>query len=356
MKVVPLVAACLACLTLLSTWLACHADADEKKSPAKKPVKLYGQIDELSYLSSGSGISLTSGKLPARVAKISLGSTAAYSGLKEGDTVTDAEVGPNSIDLTVKRNGKSYRASIATNVAGLKADFKRRNIPLTYASSAFDKELEALGKCKIVVMIDRCESMGEINAGVPGDLTKWAWCQQQVDNMYIGTERVLNKGFDIVLFNDKLERRNRVNLFDLKQVFQRIKPEGTQKRLSAALDSVLQDYFKSKDRGKEPLVVAVLTDGGNVGIPLQQVLIEASKQATKPYEVNIIVLQVGTSFHGEDLFEDLDTNLVAKGAKYHILEYHTFAAVRNKGLLLELVTLVSRVLRNAPTSQLAGHR
>lgn len=322
----------------------------------KKPVKLVGQIDEFSYLSSGSGVTLTSGKLPAKVAKISLGSTAAYSGLKEGDTVTDADVGPNSIDLTIQRNGKTYRASIATNVTGLKADFKRRNIPLTFAASAFDKELEDLGRCKVVVMLDRSASMADFNAGVPGDLTKWAWCQQQVDNMYIGTERVLDKGFDLVLFNDKFERHNRVNLWDLKQVFQRVKPEGTDKRLSAALSSVLKDYFKSKDYGKQPLVVAVLTDGGNVGPPLQEMLIEASQKATKPYEVNIIVMQVGTSFHGEDLFEDLDTNLVAKGAKYHILEYHNFIEVRNKGLLLELVTLVGRILKNAPTSALAGHR
>lgn len=357
-----------ACITLLLTmmvslgWSNCPvvaADGETTTStakPTKKQIKLFGEIDEFSYITQGSGVSLTSSKLPAKVAKISLGSAAAYSGLKEGDTVTDAAVGPNSIDLTIQRNGKPYKASVATNIAGLKADFKRRNIPLTYASSAFDKELEALGKCKIVVMLDRSASMGDFNAGVPGDLTKWTWCQQQVDNLYMGTERVLGKGFDLVLFNNRFERRNRVNLYDLKQVFQRIKPEGEDKRLSAALSSVLQDYFKSKDRGKEPLVVAILTDGGNVGEPLQKMLIEASQEVKRPYEVNIIVMQVGNSFHGEELFEDLDTNLVAKGAQYHILEYHTFSEVRNKGMLLELVTLVSRVLRNAPTSALAGHR
>lgn len=352
----PPIAVCFVAAVLSAAFSSFGTSAYSAEDSKKKPIKLFGQIDEFSYLSSGSGVTLSRGKLPAKVAKISLGSTAAYSGLREGDTVTDADVGPDSIDLTIQRNGKTYRASIATNIAGLKADFKRRNIPLTFAASAFDKELEDLGKCKVVVMLDRSASMADFNAGVPGDLTKWTWCQQQVDNMYIGTERVLDKGFDLVLFNDKFERHNRVNLWDLKQVFQRIKPEGADKRLSAALSSVLNDYYTSKDFGKQPLVVAVLTDGGNVGLPLQEMLIEASKKVTKPYEVNIIVMQVGNSFHGEELFEDLDTNLVAKGAKYHILEYHNFAEVRNKGMLLELVTLVGRVLKNAPTSALAGHR
>lgn len=324
--------------------------------PPKKTLKLFGSIDEFSYISAGSGVTLSSGKLPAKVSKISLGSAAAYSGLREGDVVTDASVGPDSVDLTITRNGKTYKASLATNVAGLKADFKRRNIPTTFAASAFDKELEALSRCNIVVMLDRSASMNDTDPGVPGDMTKWVWCQQQVDNMYIGTERVLGNGFDLMLFNDRFERHNRVNLYDLKQVFQRVKPEGAQKRFSVALSSVLQDYFKSKDRDKRPLVVAVLTDGGNVGLPLQEMLIEASKEVKQPYEVTIIVMQVGTSFHGEELYEDLDTNLVAKGAKYHILEYHNFAEVRNKGMLLELVTLVGRVLKKAPTSALAGHR
>jgi hypothetical protein len=128
-------------------------------------------------------------------------------------------------------------------------------------------------------------------------------------------------------------------LWDLKQLFDRIKPEGVHKNIAAPLEAVMNDYFKRRRPDSKPLLIAVVTEGTeNIGTPLQTVLIDAASKMNRPGEVVVTFLQVGDSVSGEDLFDDLDRNLVGKGAKYDIASYRTFAELRNKGLLWELIT------------------
>lgn len=313
----------------------------EAKKPAPSAVKLYGHIDELSYMCSSAGIKLSGPTLPATISKLSLGSAASYSGIKQGDKVLHAQMDNNILSLTVERNGKQYQAKVATDVYGLRAEFENRKIKFSIGDSVFDNDLKTLGNCEIVVLLDRCATMNDTHAGVPGDLSKWLWCKQQIDNLYLATDRVLDKGFNLILFNDKFQERRGVTLWDLKQVFDRIKPEGVHKNIAAPMQAVLEDYFKRRKPDSKPLLIAVITEGTeNIGTPLQDVLIEATSKMAKPGEVVVTFLQVGDSISGEDLFDDLDRNLVGKGAKYDIASYKTFSELRNKGLLWELITAV----------------
>jgi hypothetical protein len=326
---------------LLAT--APYAVAAEAGKKSSKPIKLFGQIDELSYVCSSAGVKLSGTALPAKVAKISLGSAAAYSGLREGDTVLQARVGENGVALTIDRKGKKYEAAIATDVKGLRAEFESRKIPFSFGDSAFDKQLKTLGTCEIVLLLDHSASMGDTHIGVPGDLSKWVWTRQQLDNLLLCTDRVLDGGFTIVPFNSKFQIRKGVTLWDLKQTFRQLKPEGQGKNISAPIESVINDYFYARaHKGvTKPLVIVVLTDGTqNTGAPLQNVLIEASQKLNKPGEVVITFMQVGESILGEELFHDLDRNLVAKGAKYHMVDYKTFGELRNKGVVSELLETV----------------
>ena len=331
-------------VTLCAILAAANANAHggkngENAHPAS--VKLFGHIDELSYMCSSAGVKLSGSGLPAQVSKLSLGSAAAYSGLKAGDKVLHAEMDNNILNLTVDRNGKKYQAKIATDVYGLRAEFEARKIPFSFGDSAFDKDLKTLGNCEITVMLDRCATMNDTHAGVPGDLSKWIWCKEQIDNLYLATDRVLDKGFNLILFNDKFQENRGVTLWDLKQVFGRIKPEGVHKNIAAPLEAVMNDYFKRRRPDSKPLLIAVVTEGTeNIGTPLQTVLIDAASKMNRPGEVVVTFLQVGDSVSGEDLFDDLDRNLVGKGAKYDIASYRTFAELRNKGLLWELITAV----------------
>lgn len=321
------------------------------KAPEKAPLMLYGQIDELSYLCSSTGLRLSSGKLPGKIDKISLGSAAAYSGVKTGDTVLSARYDDNSVTLDIERKGKRYQAKIATNVKGLRAEFENRKIKFSFGDSPFDKELKKLRDMKVVILLDRSNSMADMHAGVPGDISKWMWCKEQIDNVYLATDRVVEGGFDIHLFSDRVDTRTGVTLFELRQVFDSAKPSGERKNIGAPLNSILSDYFSRRKPNSKPCIVVVITDGvENIGPPLQDVLIDASKKMTRQGEVIVTFLQIGESISAEELFDDLERNLVAKGAKYNMVVYKPFSELRNRGVLYEILTAAKEIRQPPKTT------
>lgn len=309
-------------------------------------ITLYGRIDELSYILSSSGVRVIGGKLPGIVDKISLGSAAAYSGVQKGDTVLKATLDENSVIMDIERKGRKYQTKIATNVKGLKSEFEARKIPFSFGDSPFDKELKSLGECELVILLDRSQSMADDHAGCPGDITKWMWSKEQIDNVFLATDRVLEDGFNLGLFNDRFQMRDGVTLYDLRQVFDNIRPAGA-KDISTALQTTMNDYFYHRKPGAKPLMIAVITDGlQNTGAPLQDVLIEASKRMNRPGEVVITFLQVGESIRAEELFDDLDRHLVAKGARYRMVHFKPFSELRMRGVLYELMMCVKEVTQD----------
>lgn len=340
----------LAVSLMVLTLAAPNAVAAEAKR-SSKPIKLYGQIDEFSYLTSSAGIRLSSSKMPARVEKISLGSAVAYSGIREGDKVLGMQALENNLVFDIERNGKRYQAVVATDVNGLKTEFESRKIKWSLGDAAFDREIQKLTQCELVVLLDRSQSMNDNHAGVPGDLSKWMWCKQQIDNFYLSTAKFFDRGFNIVTFNDRSQRWNDVTLWDLKSVFQRFKPEGTRKDIATPLNDVLTDYIRSRKPDSKPLVVLVLTDGvKNEGAPLQEILAQASLQMKHPHEMTVVFMQIGDSIFANELFDDLDRNLIAKGAKYDIAEFKSFDELRNKGVLWTLLATVKEVEASGATT------
>ncbi len=174
-----------------------------------KPIKLYGHIDELTFMSSSAGVQLSGGAFPKKVVGVSLGSSAAYSGLRDGDKVLSVTANDNNLLFQIERKGKRYEANVATDVFGLKAEFEHRKVPWALNVGAFDKELEKLTSCELVFLLDRSVSMADQHAGVPGDLSKWAWCRQQIDNFYLATTKFFERGFDLVTFNHASQRGTR---------------------------------------------------------------------------------------------------------------------------------------------------
>jgi hypothetical protein len=321
-------------------WLAPHMVAG-KSAPASKdsPVKLFGQIDELSMMCSSAGIKLTGTSLPAKVAKVSLGSAASYSGIRQDDTVVAAHPEGMQLVVTIERNGKRYQSSVATDIHGLQEQFEKRGIKWAVGEGAFDKELQQLERFNVVILLDRSASMDETHAGCPGDLSKWAWCKQQLDGLYFATARLLDNGFDLVPFNDNYQRWNDVTLWDLKRVFDSMKPQGTDKNIAKPLEAVIEDRLRWNVHKDKPLLIVVLSDGKqNMGRPLENVLTEAAAKISHQRDLTVVFLQVGDSIVGQELFNDLDQNLVAKGARYHMVSYKPFSELRQKGLVWEIVT------------------
>jgi hypothetical protein len=333
------------CLALSMVAAASEVVAAKHGNHTAAPLKLYGQIDELSMMCSAAGIKLTGNKLPAKVAKVSLGSAALYAGVRQDDLVLDAHPDGLQLVLTIDRKGKRYQTSVATDIHGLKEQFERRGIKWSLGDTAFDKELEEIGKCNLVVLLDRSESMADAHAGCPGNLTKWMWCKHQLDGLYFSTARLLDDGFDLVPFARTSERVNDVTLWDLKSLFNRLQPQGADKNISGALESVLDDRTRWHVKNDKPLIIVVLTDGmKNTGRPLENVLIESSRKIENPKGVSVVFLQVGESIVGDELFSDLDQNLVAKGATYKMVTYKPFTELRQKGLLNEVLQAVKQTL------------
>jgi len=234
-------------------------------------------------------------------------------------------------------------------VHGLRSEFEARKIRHSIGDSPFDKELNSIKDCHVAILVDRSLSMNDRDAGCPGDISKWMWVKQQISNMYAATSRVDDSGVDLVFFSDTHQAKRGVTLSDLRQAFDQIKPSGNHKNISQPLSDVLNDYFRSRTDGSKPQVVIVISDATeNVGPPLQEVLIEVSQKMARPREVIVTFLQVGNSIMAEELLEDLDRNLVAKGARYHLVNYKPFSEVRNMGLLRELLAATHEATQYAP--------
>lgn len=327
-------------LCALALFLLALPTAWSKPEEKKSSVTLIGGIDELGYLCSSAGLKLSAGKGSRKVEKVSLGSAAAYSGVRPGDLITGIATQDNTITVTINRSGRTYEAVIATDVKGLKAEFEKRKIPFSFGQTPFDKDLKILADSNLIILLDRSASMGDRHADVPGELSKWTWCKQQIDNLYLSTAMFDTK-FEVMPFNNSYQRLKNITLWDLKNLFNRIKPEGETKSISTALQAALDEHFKERTEKSKPCVILVLSDGKeNQGTPLQTVLIDASKKVVRKGEVMVIFMQVGNSLLGEELFNDLDRNLIAKGGAYDIATFKSFAELKNRGLLWELIAVI----------------
>jgi len=304
-------------------------------------VLLHGYIDDLTALCSSAGFRLDANKLPSTVNKISPGSPAAYSGLDEGDTVLQANAEENIVNLNIERKGKRYSIKIAVNPRGLKRQCEASKVPYSFGDSPFDKDLKLLTDSHIVILLDRSLSMNDMHTGCPGDVSKWMWCKQQLDNLFLATQRLQDEDFNLLLFNETYQERKNVRLFELKEIYAQIKPLGLHKNIGRPLEDTLNDYFKRGTGSGKPAVILVLTDGlENIGPSLQDVLIEASRKMRKPGEVHVAFMQIGDSILGEELLNDLEHNLVAKGAKYNMVTFKPFSELRNRGLVHELIDTI----------------
>ncbi len=70
----------------------------------------------------------------------------------------------------------------------------------------------------------------------------------------------------------------------------------------------------------------------------------------RPGEITVVFMQVGDSVFADELFDDLDRNLLAKGAKYDIAQFKSFSQLRNKGILWELLATLKDVQATGATA------
>lgn len=327
--------AAIACSTiLLSPDLTLAAET-------RKPVKLFGQIDQVVTACAAAGFRMDHDSFPAKVDRVSPGTAAFYSGLRANDKIISGVIESDRLIIDFEREGKKYRVRLATTpqlkmspktdqhqaipelpVGEVNPPENAITEPRMLEGNITEKDAQLLARYDVVLVIDRSGSMGGF---------KWEWCQKETTQLSRALEKVA-RTITIVTFNSNFDIERNCHPQRVEQIFHVVVPSGGT-NASAPLDALLKEEHSSK-----PLLVAVITDGlPNEGRPLQDVLIEASQAISNQDQITITFLEVGNSFEGDSFLKALDNDLVAAGAKHDIVDTKPFEELEKIGLAKALV-------------------
>lgn len=309
-----------------------------------------------------SGVTLSQNDVPADVLKVRLGSTGAYSGVREGDKVLAADVDQNILTLTLQRGDKKFQARMALNSKALKAMMpKTEPVPVNIKTSATNLATDAKDKgmaaniteqqaedlllvYDFIVLIDRSGSMSgpvdPANAAPDGTAlagaTKFDWVKTNIAAFADFLRMKVRGPVTVIPFNAQHEVRRLGSASELPLVVDELKPDG-----GTNLTEPLNKAIGLALAKKKPQLIIVMTDGMNNIGNLEQVLIESSK-IVPPGQVVTSILQIGSDIDGADIIRDLDSGLIGKGAKYDLVDAKYFADIKNYGLKKVLADAVIR--------------
>ena len=113
----------------------------------------------------------------------------------------------------------------------------------------------------------------------------------------------------------------------------------------SALESQINCYFENKDAYDghvRPVVIAVITDGLPISPSgVRKAIVKATERMERPDEIAITFLQIGTDRHGVKFVHQLDDKLIAKGARYDIVDCKDFEELQRIGLAQALVDAIN---------------
>lgn len=306
-----------------------------------RPTKLFGSLDEVATACAAAGFVLSRNAFPARIEKVSLGSAACYAGLRANDNVLAGKLESDRLVIDFERGGRTYRVKVATTPLRAMAPKSDKSSipdlpvnqtdppespvkdPDKLTAHIDDPDAHVLSKYDIVLVIDRSGSMGGF---------KWEWCQNETKSLADALGKVA-KTLTIVTFNSTFDIERNCGPKRVEDVFMQVTPSGGT-NASAPLDAI----FRETAGGKNPRLIAVLTDGlPNEGRPLQDVLIDATNSLSNQNQLTVTFLEIGTSFQGDAFLKALDDNLVDAGAKYDVVDTKTFDVLQRIGLKKALV-------------------
>jgi Mg-chelatase subunit ChlD len=348
------VLSCLATLSLLGLFQS--AAAVETKS-ATKPGRavLTGGINQLVMLTKAAGVMLSAQALPAEVSNVRLGSTAAFSGVRQGDQVLDAKVEQNVLSLTLKRGEKTFLARMAIDAKSLKSMTPRvapiipKLSPVALPANAGQKGLTAditeseaekiLSDYNFIVLVDHSGSMKEQIHRVPGSQsgsTKLDWVKSNMNTFANFLAGHCKSGITLIPFNGSFQVIPLNSAWSVSSEVNRLNAEGGT-NLGDPLDEAVHIALSSR---KNQMIV-VLSDGmSNLGPSLEETIIQATK-VVPAGEVVASFLQIGAG-GGEAIIRNLDDNLVSKGAAYDMVDAKYFSEIERYGLKRVLADAVLR--------------
>lgn len=327
------------------------------------PLRLRGQVSELMMLCNAAGLSLDDSRLPGVVTKVRLGSPAAVNAIVEGDKILRASLQDKMLTLDIERRGMRYqtkfeirlevaRAQMNEEVASRSQDEKiwpapkdekvEPKVVLKPETPSADKFFKVMAPYQVVLLIDHSGSMnGGLGIG-PYDLSRWAWCRNQISDFSRFCGDKLRGGITLIPFNDNFEVHEHASEKDVENVFSTIVPSG-ETDICTPLAAAIEAHLAEPDHENKPVLIVVLTDGlPNQGGSLSKLIAQATSALRKHNEMSITFLTVGQAPEGDELIEHLDNDLTNRGASYDIVSSMRFADLVQTGLKNALLETVLR--------------
>lgn len=355
------------CLSLFLLTQVCAAQGKNSQGSSSQsrstasPLRLRGQVSELMMLCNAAGLSLDDSRLPGVVTKVRLGSPAAVNAIVEGDKILRASLQDKMLTLDIERRGMRYqtkfeirlevaRAQMNDEVASRSQDEKiwpapkdekvEPKVVLKPETPSADKFFKVMAPYQVVLLIDHSGSMnGGLGIG-PYDLSRWAWCRNQISDFSRFCGDKLRGGITLIPFNDSFEVHEHASEKDVENVFSTIVPSG-ETDICTPLAAAIEAHLAEPDHENKPVLIVVLTDGlPNQGGSLDKLIAQATSALRNHNEMSITFLTVGQAPEGDELIEHLDNDLINRGANDDIVSSMRFADLLQTGLKNALLDTV----------------
>lgn len=275
-------------LGLVLCLLLCQTRGIAQPAGAKSPVKLFGKVDVLATYCAGSGITLESIQLPARIMKVRPGSPAFHAGVAEGDQVLSGSIEGNRLELKISREGREYLVKLRARADRL----PRKDLGVSRSN---------LTNWKVVVLADRSGSMTR-DLGTSG-ISRWRWVSDQIESLARELEKASGEHLDLGLFNQSYKYYRNLSADQLTDTISSTVATG-ESELAPLLKDALDSYFKGEDR--RPLLLAIITDGKTAGKDTVRAIVRDAAAKADRSRLRLVFFQTGYSEEGARFMDTLN--------------------------------------------------
>ncbi|MBX9695047.1 MAG: hypothetical protein K2Z81_21865 [Cyanobacteria bacterium] len=176
--------------------------------------------------------------------------------------------------------------------------------------------VQLLSDFDVELIVDKSLSMRRMDC--PGGYSRWDWCGVQARELADQLTPLVPRGFTLTTFSNDYRVMENAGPRNVAQLFQNT-ALGWGTRMSRPLNDRLDNYFRNRQPGSKPRLIAIITDG--VPAPREEpflvanTLINASHQLRSPGELTVVFFQVGGADRkGQWFVSEMDHNLVNHGA------------------------------------------
>ncbi len=360
------------------------------ESVANQRPLLTGRLNYLEAACASVGIQLNAPNLPTTISKVRLGTSASHAGVMQNDRVLNYKIEGPILSLRVERNDRQFSVQIPMNMKALRqlannlanqsqpsassknvappisstgeppalaaqtglVDTSQQQLQITPQSSntlqasagksqhqldaTSTEDQKLLRQRQIILLVDKSGSMATKDSACDG-LTRFEWCRQAIAGLANAPE-IADKQFTLIFFNTDTDVIRGCDAKVVERMFSLISPDGGTD-LSLAINQALNSH--KPQLSETPAVIAILHDGiVNRGKEIDSLLIETGNLLVGSKQLSITFLQIGQDRKGSEMLSYLDSGLVAKGAKWDIVDTVPFSKLKEIGLKRALIEAI----------------